>query len=487
VSKFKMQANRMKLESSPLIDGRALPRAGRDVLPVRNPADETVIGSVVCASTEDVGYALEVAEAARRSWRTCSPSERGAILIRAASLMRVRIKKYAALLTLEQGKTLAESLAEWERAIETFEWHGKEAERLNDPETIKTSSGDRTVMPEPMGVVAAFTPWNYPVVIIARKVAAALVAGCPIILKAAEETPNSAAVVVSTLFEAGLPCNALQLLFGKPPAISPILLASPSVRVMSFTGSTSVGKHLARLAADRLIRTVLELGGHSPVVISADADIEQAASAIGAYKYECAGQSCNAPSRIYVERPVYVPFVTAFVELSESLKVGGGLESQVDMGPMANSRRIEAMEVLVSDARAHGGRVACGGARQPRPGYFFPPTVLLDVAEGAKIFVDEPFGPVLPIVPVDSIEEGIVRADANPYGLASYVFAANTALALDIASRLDAGSVGVNQLKGVAPEAPLSGVKDSGYGYEGGKAGVEAFQNRKLISGAKFE
>lgn len=253
---------------------------------------------------------------------------------------------------------------------------------------------------------------------------------------------------------------------------------------MSFTGSTAVGKLLGRMAAEHLIRHVLELGGHSPVIISSDADIESAATAIADYKYDCAGQSCNAPSRVFIERAAYQDFLDAFVEISGKVRVGEGWQAEVNMGPMANVRRMLAMDSLVSDATAHGAKTVCGGTRLPRPGYFFPPTVLADVPENARIFIDEPFGPVLPITPVDTIDEGVRRANANPYGLASYVFAGDRKVAIAIASQLEAGSVGVNQMKGVPADAAVAGIKDSGYGYEGGVAGVEAFQNRKLMSGA---
>jgi succinate-semialdehyde dehydrogenase/glutarate-semialdehyde dehydrogenase len=471
------------LECSPIVAGDFLPRGSRELLPITNPADETVVGSLVCASLEDIGDALETADGVRQSWRQCPPGERGAILTRAAGLMRGRIKENAELLTLEQGKTLVESETEWERAIETFEWHGGEVERFNATTVLQTSRGKRSVAPEPIGVAAAFTPWNYPAVIIARKLSAALVAGCPVILKAAEETPNTALAVAKALFDAGLPRKVLQLVFGKPAEISSALLASPIVRVMSFTGSTPVGKQLGCMAAGHLIRHVLELGGHSPVVITADADIESAATAIAAYKYDCAGQSCNAPSRVFIERAAYEHFLDAFVEISGNVKVGEGWQPEVNMGPMANARRLVAMDNLVSDAKTRGGRIVCGGTRLPRPGYFFPPTVLLDLPEGARLFVDEPFGPVLPITPVDTIEQGVRRANMNAYGLASYVFAGDPKVAIEIASQLEAGSVGVNQMKGVPPDAAVAGIKDSGYGYEGGLAGVEVFQNRKLVSG----
>lgn len=471
------------LECSPIISGQPLPGSSRRLLRIVNPANETVTGSLVCATLEDVGRALEAAESVRRSWREHPPIERGAILLRAAGHLRARIKENAERLTLEQGKTLAESGIEWERAIETLEWHGREAARLNARVVLGTSRGKVSIVPEPIGVVAAFTPWNYPAVIIARKLSASLVAGCPVILKAAEDTPSTALAMAGALFDAGLPCDALQVLFGIPEEISSALLASPSIRAMSFTGSTAVGKRLGSIAAGRLIRHVLELGGHSPVLISADADIRSTAEAVAAYKYDCAGQSCNAPSRIFIERAAYDDFVAAFIEVSARVRVGEGWQPDVTMGPLANARRIEALDKLVAEAKANGARVACGGARLRRPGYFYPPTVLLDVPESARIFVDEPFGPILPITPVDSLDQAVMRANANPYGLASYVFTSDRDRGIRISSQLEAGSVGVNQMKGVPPDASVAGIKDSGYGYEGGVAGAEAFQNRKLVSG----
>jgi succinate-semialdehyde dehydrogenase/glutarate-semialdehyde dehydrogenase len=470
-------------ECSPIVAGDFLPRGSRQSLPIVNPADESILGTLVCATVGDIQNALRSAESAEKSWRNCPPVERGAILMRAAALMRERMGENAELLTLEQGKTLEESKTEWERAVETFEWHGRETESLNATLRLQTPRGERMVVPEPMGVAAAFAPWNYPAVIIARKLSAALVAGCPVILKSAEETPNTALAVARALFDAGLPRNALQLLFGNPAEISSVLLPSPIIKAMSFTGSTAVGRQLGKMAAEHLVRHVLELGGHSPVVIAGDADIREAATAVAAYKYDCAGQSCNAPSRVFVEQSAYEEFVTTFVEISQNIKVGEGWLAGVTMGPMANARRLVAMEALVSDAEVLGGRVVCGGARLARRGYFFAPTVLLNVPEHARIFRDEPFGPILPITAVQTIDEGVQRANANPYGLASYVFIANPDVARDVASRLEAGSVGVNQMKGVPPDAAVAGIKNSGYGYEGGLAGVQAFQNLKLVSG----
>jgi len=470
------------LEYGSLIVGEFTSRRSQDKLALINPADERAIGSIACATQEDIAAALQATQQYQSTWATAPASERGAILLGAAAKLRERIEENALQLTREQGKPIAEARAEWERAIETFEWHGSQAERLNAATVLRTAVGERAISPEPIGVAAAFAPWNYPAVIIARKLGAALVAGCAVILKAAEETPSTAVAIAQALFAAGLPKQALQLLLGRPAEISTKLLASPTVRVMSFTGSTPVGKQLARLAADNLTRTVLELGGHSAVIVCADAEIESAVSAVAAYKYDCSGQSCNAPSRLFVAREVYDDFVEAFVEISRKLKLGNGEDRTTTMGPMANVKRMEAMRDFASDALALGGKLALGGIRLDRPGYFFRPTVVLDLPPQARLLAEEPFGPILPIIKINSIDEGVARANDNQFGLASYVFATDPQVANSVARRLVAGSVGINQMRGVPPDAAVAGVKDSGYGYEGGVPGVQAFQNLKLIS-----
>ena len=470
------------IDCRPIIAGNKLPGTG-DRRELINPADETVIGTVGLVRPADVERAVAIAAGALGTFSRIEPGDRGRILVRATNILADRLERNALDLTLEQGKTLAEATIEWQRAIETFVWHGERAEALNAATPDRTGNSARSVRPEPIGVVAALTPWNYPAVIIARKLAAALVAGCPVILKGAEETPSSAIAIAEALLEAGLPPDALHVLFGDPAQISTILFAQPAVRAVSFTGSTPVGKLLVRQSADNLVRLVLELGGHSPVLICDDADLDGAAKATAGYKYDCAGQSCNAPSRVFVTRRALDRFVEIFAELSRGVVVGPGTEPGVTMGPLANRRRLAAITGLVEDARRRGSTIALGGARIDRRGFFYPPTILLNVPADCRVFAEEPFGPILPIIAVDSEDEMIERANATRFGLASYVFTQDKARAERLAGRLVAGSIGINEMRGVPPEWAVGGVRDSGYGYEGGRAGVQAFQNLKLVSG----
>lgn len=451
---------------------------GADII---NPATEFAIGRVAHASAGDVGAAINAAERAWHQWRNVAPERRGEILRRAATLVAERCDSLAIALTMEQGKTLAESRAELARTVDTLEWHAVAALTITD---LRGSNSDSSmVTPEPIGVVGAFTPWNYPAVIIARKLGAALAAGCSVVLKAAEETPGTAASIVAALEEAGLPPGVVNLIFGDPPAISAHVLASPIIQAFSFTGSTVVGKQLAERAARSLKRCVLELGGHAPVLVFADADLDAAVQAIAAYKFECAGQSCNAPSRIYVEESLYPRFVEAFAETARSLRLGDGVDPATDIGPMANTRRLAAMQRLTDDARAHGARCVTGGKRTPRKGYFWQPTILTDVSDDAMLMSEEPFGPLVPVIPFSTFDEAITRANATSYGLAAYAFTRSGSNAERAARELAAGSVGINELTGVPPDIGIAGIKDSGYGYEGGRLGIDAFLNLKVVRG----
>ncbi|MEP6621098.1 MAG: aldehyde dehydrogenase family protein [bacterium] len=444
---------------------------------VRNPATGELCGRVAFADASDVAAAVTSASAAFGYWRNTTPAHRGAMLTRASVLLAARSELGAATLTMEQGKTLAESRAELARAVETLAWHGANAEGIC---ATRRAPAAVMVMPQAIGVVSAFTPWNYPAVIIARKISAALTAGCTIVLKAAEETPAIAAIIVAVLEEAGVPGGVINLVFGEPARISAQLLDAPEVRAFSFTGSTAVGKQLGAHAGRGLKRCVLELGGHAPAIVFADADVSAAASAIAAYKFECAGQSCNAPSRILVHEAVRGQFVERFTEIARAIRVGNGALPDVDMGPMTHERRLTAVEALTHDAIAHGATVVCGGERLDRAGFFWPPTVLVNVGEGAALLTEEPFGPLAPIWSFATFDEAIARANDNPYGLAAYVFTESEGTAMAAARGLDVGSVGVNRLRGVPPDVGIAGLKDSGYGYEGGRAGVEAFLNLKV-------
>jgi succinate-semialdehyde dehydrogenase/glutarate-semialdehyde dehydrogenase len=448
---------------------------------VYGPATETVVGQVAHAADADVDCAVGAARRASAAWRATDVTRRCEILRRAGELLAARAEAAAVALTIEQGKTLDESRAEFQRAIETFAWHAANAGAVCAARD--TGDGSTVVRPEPLGVVAAFTPWNYPAVIIVRKLAAAPAAGCTVVLKASEETPAVATIIVAALEEAGLPPGVVNLLFGDPPGISARLLASSAVRALSFTGSTVVGKQLAARAAGTLTRCVLELGGHAPVLVFADADVSEAARAIAAYKFECAGQSCNAPSRIYVQAAVYERFVEELTSIARGIVVGDGRDPATTMGPLANARRLAAVERLTTDALAHGAHVHAGGARLGRAGWFFAPTVLTDVGDGAALLSEEPFGPIAPVWPFETLEEAVARANATPYGLAAYVFTRDPDTAREAALALETGSVGVNELRGVPPHVGIAGVKDSGYGYEGGALGIEAFLSLKVVRG----
>lgn len=449
---------------------------------ITNPATEEIIGRVAHASAEDVDAAIDAAHRAFPEWRDTRADRRAAVLSGAADYIAERLESAAVALTREQGKTLTESRGEFQRVIETLRWHGAAVRQATEP---RCEAGRSTmIMPEPIGVVGAFTPWNYPAVIAARKLSAALAAGCSVILKAAEETPSAAALLVSALEAAGLPAGVVNLVFGDPPAISAQVLDSNAVRAFTFTGSTPVGKQLAERAARSLKRCVLELGGHAPVLVFADADLDIAVPAIAAYKFQCAGQSCNAPSRIYVEQPVYEHFVDSFTATAMALRLGDGIDPSTDMGPMANPRRLVVMQRLTSDALAQGGRVVTGSARVARPGYFWPPSVCVDVPETAALMSEEPFGPIIPISPFSTFDEVIAKANANPYGLAAYVFTSSAETAAAASCSLSVGSVGINSLEGVPPDVGIAGIKESGYGYEGGQLGIDAFLNLKVVRSA---
>ncbi|MUZ75631.1 aldehyde dehydrogenase family protein [Agrobacterium vitis] len=463
------------------INGTWRDGAAKDDIALVNPADAQVFGRVAVASASDLDDALAAARCSLSSWSRTPARERGAILTRAAQLLAKRIDAAAAALSQEQGKTLAEAKGEFARAVETFEWNGENAEMLNAPVVIDEK---RTIIHESAGVVAAFTPWNYPAVLNARKLAPALAAGCSLILKAAEETPSAAVYMVEALQEAGLPVGVLNLVFGNPPMISEHLLASPSVRVLSFTGSTPVGKQLAKSAAANLQRCVLELGGHSPVIVFADADISKAVSAILDYKFECAGQSCNAPSRILVARPVYDLFVQKLVEATKQIKVGKPNDPATTMGPMANARRIEAMDRLIKDAVSRGAKVEVGGRRIDQQGFYWAPTILTDVHPQSLVLHEEPFGPVLTVAPFETIEEAVEQANATEFGLAAYFFTESVDIQRQMVRDLSAGALSINYLKGVSADVPLGGLKQSGYGYEGGIEGVRSFQTLKLVNAA---
>jgi succinate-semialdehyde dehydrogenase/glutarate-semialdehyde dehydrogenase len=338
------------------------------------------------------------------------------------------------------------------------------------------------VTQEPVGICIAFTPWNFPTLTPARKIGGSLAAGCSLILKASEETPGSCVELVRCFADAGLPAGVLNLVFGVPSDVSTHLIASQAVRKVSFTGSVPVGKHLAGLAAKGMKRVTMELGGHSPVVVFADADPEKTADTIGAFKYRNAGQVCISPTRFYVQEPVYDRFLKRFTEFANAIKVGDGLEPGVTMGPLANPRRLEAMEAIVQDCNSRGGKIVTGGKRRGNQGYFFEPTVVTDLPDDSKLMTQEPFGPIAPVVTFKSFDEVVERANSLQFGLAAYAFTSSAQTANLIGDALQAGMVGVNSVAISTPETPFGGIKDSGYGHEGGIEGLDAYLSRKFIS-----
>ncbi|RST48229.1 NAD-dependent succinate-semialdehyde dehydrogenase [Variovorax sp. MHTC-1] len=462
------------------LDARARP--GKDVI---DPAVGTPIAEVPFATEQDLHRAVDSAVSAYPIWRATSAHKRSQILRGAAQLMRERIERIAGTLTQEQGKPIAESRMEIALSADIVDWYAEEGMRLYGrivpSRTLGTSY---RVVQEPVGPVAAFTPWNVPAVTPCRKIGGALAAGCTLVIKAAEETPGACVEIVKAFEDAGLPKGVLNLVFGTPHDISAQLIADPAIRKVSFTGSTAVGKHLAKLAADGLKRLTMELGGHAPVLVFNDCDVEKAASMCVAAKFRNAGQVCVSPTRFYVHTSIFDRFVGAFTQRAGAIKTGNGLDPETQMGPLANGRRVDAMRSLLDSARQEGGTVMTGGAARGEAGYFFQPTVVTDLADSARLMTEEPFGPIAGFARFDSLDEVIHRANSLPYGLASYAFTESLRTANAISEGLEVGMLGVNTFAISVPETPFGGVKDSGYGYEGGIEGLDAYTVKKLVAQA---
>jgi succinate-semialdehyde dehydrogenase / glutarate-semialdehyde dehydrogenase len=453
---------------------------GEDVV---NPATEASLGRLPHASRADLDRALDAARRGFKVWRNTSAFDRYRIIKKAAETIRQRQEQIARILTLEEGKVLAEARLEVGSTADIIEWMAEEGRRAYGRIIPGRSPNIRQMaIKEPVGACAAFTPWNFPGVTPARKIAGALAAGCSLIIKASEETPGTCIAIVRAFHEAGLPPGVLNLVFGVPNDISTYLIGSPVIRKISFTGSIPVGKHLAKMAAEGMKRATMELGGHSPVIVFDDVDPVKVADVAAAGKYRNAGQVCISPTRFYVHESNYKKFADRFVEVAKGLKLGNGLEDGSQMGPLANQRRIGAMEGFVADARAKGAKIAAGGERHGNAGYFYSPTVLTDVPDDARVLHDEPFGPLAPIVPFKTFEEVVEKANALPFGLAAYAFTNSTKTATAIADAVESGMVGVNHLGISLPETPFGGVKESGYGHEGGVEGLEAYLNTKFVT-----
>jgi succinate-semialdehyde dehydrogenase/glutarate-semialdehyde dehydrogenase len=467
------------------IDGRFLSGEGRVTEPVFDPATARPLADLPHASTADLDAALDAAARAFPAWSATTASERAKVLRRAADLIRARIETIATVMTLEQGKPIAESRGEIAYAADVIEWYAEEGRRIYGRVVPSRVPGVvMTVTQEPVGPVAAFTPWNFPALTPCRKIGGALAAGCTLILKAAEEVPGTAVEIARAFADAGLPAGVLNLVFGKPGEVSAHLIASPLIRKVSFTGSTAIGKHLMALCASDLKRTTMELGGHGPVVVFDDVDVEATAELAATAKYRNAGQVCISPTRFFVQEAAYDRFVARFTEMAKGLKLGGGLEAGVQMGPLANPRRIQAMEAIVQDVRDRGGKVETGGARRGNEGWFYEPTVVTGIGDDALIMTEEPFGPVAPIVPFADFDEVVRRANSLPYGLAAYAFSTSARRIADIGAALKSGMVGLNTLAVSNPETPFGGVRDSGHGQEGGLEGLQAYLDVKFTASA---
>ena len=465
------------------IGGEWLSGEGRHVEPVINPATEEVIGQLPHASTADLDRALEAARDSFPRWRALAPHERGKILRKAADLLRERTEHIARLATLEEGKTIAETRWEVSLSADIFDWYAEEGRRAYGRVLPQRASGVRmTVMKEPVGPVAAFAPWNFPIGNPARKIGAALGAGCPCILKPAEETPASALEVARALVDAGLPKGVLSVVFGVPSQVSTHLLQSPIIRAISFTGSTVVGKQLMKLAADGMKRTTMELGGHAPVLVFDDVDVDQVLDQSIIAKFRNAGQICVSPTRFYLHDKIYDRFVAGFTARAKALRVGDGSSDSTQMGPLAHPRRLAAMETLLADAQTRGARMQTGGARLGHKGYFWEPTVLSDVPNSARIMNEEPFGPVALLNRFSKFDEVIEQANRLPYGLAAYAFT-NTARTVNLlGEQIEAGMIGINSFGISVPESPFGGVKESGHGSEEGIEGLEACLVTKFVA-----
>lgn len=453
--------------------------------PLVNPATEEVLGQLPHASTEDLDQALAAAQRGFRTWKAMTAMQRWSIMDKAAALIEARKAEIARTLTMENGKNLAEATGEVQFAADATRWYAEEGKRAYGRLVPARLPGVRQmVLKEPVGPVAAFAAWNFPASNVIRKIAGALGAGCSIILKPAEETPGTAIAIARCFQDAGTPAGVVNIVFGVPAEVSSYLLASPIPRKVSLTGSTAVGKLIQKQAADTLKRCTMELGGHAPVIVYEDADLEKTLDTVVTFKFRNAGQVCTSPTRFYVEEPIYDRFLAGFAERTRKIKVGNGLEEGVQMGPMIAPRRLDVMDALVGDARSAGATIVEGGARLGNKGYFYAPTLMRDVPDTARIMSEEPFGPLAPTTTFKGFDDVIERANSLPYGLASFVFTSSGKLAKQTESELEAGLVGVNHMMVSTPETPFGGVNESGFGSESGIEGLDAYLRTKFVTEA---
>ena len=464
-----------------LIAGEALTGKGREGHDIIDPATGETIGSVPHATAADLDRALEAAERGFRTWRSTSADQRTAILLKAAGLIRERAAGIGEALTREQGKPIKEAIGETLYSATLLEFYAQEIKRIYGRTLVRPAGQRVEVQYHPVGPVAGFAAWNFPSLNVMRKIGGALAAGCSTIIKPSEETPSAGLALVQALLDAGVPGDTVQCVFGVPDEVSRHLLASPIIRKVTFTGSTAVGKHLAKLAAEDLKVATMELGGHAPVLIFADADLEAALETMTANAYRNAGQVCVSPTRFLIEEPVFERFRDGFVERAKAIKVGSGFDTASAMGPMASARGLERMEQMIGDARGHGAQVLAGGERISNQGFFHQPTVLSEVPASAEIMNEEPFGPVALLNPMTAEDAMIAEANRLPYGLAAYAWTKDPARRRRLAAEVEAGMLAIDTGSGSAADAPCGGLTWLGYGSEDGREGVMACMVPKTV------
>jgi succinate-semialdehyde dehydrogenase/glutarate-semialdehyde dehydrogenase len=465
------------------INGKWRAAISNDWLDVINPATEESVGKVAVAQISDLDEALDAANAAFKLWRNTPPFARYKIMRRAADLLRERADSVAKIMTIEQGKPIAEAKGETMLGADTIDWYAEEGRRAYGrviPSQL--ANVNQIIIKEPVGPVAAFSPWNFPINQAVRKISGAVAAGCSIILKGPEDTPASCAELVRAFADAGIPDGVINLVYGVPADISNYLIPHPIIKKISFTGSTAVGKELAALAARHMKLSTMELGGHAPAIVFNDADLAAALDVLTTQKFRNAGQVCVAPTRFLIQDELYEKFVDGYVQLANKVQLGNGLETSTSMGPLAHDRRLAAVEELVQDAVDLGAKIHCGGQRPKNVGYFYPPTVLTGVPKSARMMNEEPFGPVIPISSFTTVDEVLEEANRLPYGLSAYAYTASSETADRVGREIESGIIGINHHGQPAIETPFGGVQDSGQGKENGSEGLESYMHSKLIS-----
>jgi len=473
-----------RLRTDLYIDGAWVPSSDGARFVVENPADETVLASVASATVEDGQTALDAADRAFGPWAARPARERAEVLRKCWELMTQRLDDFARLITLENGKAGADARGEAAYAAEFFRWFSEEAVRGEGMISRGPSTGARMIVQHrPAGIAVLVTPWNYPAAMGTRKIAPALAAGCPVIIKPASATPLTMLALMDVLEEAGVPPGLVNVLPSRNtgPLVDK-LLHDPRVRVVSFTGSTPVGRTLLRTAADQVLKPAMELGGNAPVIICDDADLGVAVQGVMLAKMRNLGEACTAANRIYVQSGIAEAFTAAFTDAMRALKLGDGLDATVDVGPLVNADTRDKVAAFVTDAITKGARCVLGGSVPDGPGYFYPPTVLADVPDSADCMGDEIFGPVAAIQTFSDIESAVAKANYTEYGLVGYVFTKDLKKGMAISERLDFGMIGLNRGLVSDPAAPFGGMKQSGLGREGSHEGMLEFMETQYIA-----